>query len=388
LKQYDIVIIGAGIHGAGCAQAAAAAGFNCLVLEQYSKPAQGTSSRSSKLIHGGLRYLEGGYFGLVRESLREQALLLKNAPELVHRVPFYLPVYKGGHRPAWMIRAGLMFYKLLGGQNFKNIHRDQWQNLDGLKTEGLKQVFQYWDAQTDDALLTKAVLVSAQQMGAEVATSACFGSARRAGDGYIINYMRAETCHKVQAKILINASGPWVNQVLAVIHPKPPQLSVDLVAGTHIVLPAQLDKGIYYLESLTDQRAVFVMPWKDHILMGTTETLYTGDPASITSTDHEINYLLDIYNNYFKCKLTRNDVLESFAGLRVLPAQKDSPFKRSRETIFFPDHEQEPKLFTIYGGKLTTYRATSECLINKIIPLLPRRTSKADTHELHLSYPR
>lgn len=387
MKSVDILIIGAGIHGAGSAQAAAAAGFSSLVLEQYPEAACGTSGRSSKLIHGGLRYLEGAHFRLVHECLREQALLLKNAPELVRRVPFYFPVFESGKRPAWMIRAGLTLYNLLGGSGFSAVPPARWQELDGLNTKGLRHVFQYWDAQTDDALLTRAVLASAEGLGAKLAFGAFFESAERCDDGYVVRYAQNGTVHELRSSLLINAAGPWADLVLAKVRPRPAAFEIELVAGTHIVLPGRLRAGIYYLESPTDGRAVFAMPWKEHTLMGTTETPYKGDPGMVAPLEQEVDYLLAIYNHYFGRNLGGNDVVESFAGLRVLPAAGSSPFRRSRETILHPDHAGRSRLFTIYGGKLTGYRATSERLLKRIKPLLPPREARADTRKLPLTPP-
>jgi glycerol-3-phosphate dehydrogenase len=184
--QYDIVVIGAGIQGVGVAQAAAAAGYSVLVLEQ-SGIAAGTSSKSSKLIHGGLRYLETGQLGLVRESLRERALLLKLAPELVKLRHLHIPIYRTSSRSAFTIAAGLSLYKLLSGMSedtrFRRLRRSEWQSLDGLKTEGLQQVFRYAEAQTDDAGLTEAVMHSAQQLGAELQMPARFEAAVIGDDG-------------------------------------------------------------------------------------------------------------------------------------------------------------------------------------------------------------
>ena len=166
--MYDIAIIGGGIHGAACAQAAVEKGYTVLVLEQYEKPGLGTSSKSSKLIHGGLRYLESGQFKLVRECLQERKHLLKSAGSLVRLVPFYIPVYANSSRPPWLIRLGLMIYTLFSGMTFKSIPTNQWQHLDGLKTEGLKKVFQYYDAQTDDQQLTEHVMSQAIKLGAKL----------------------------------------------------------------------------------------------------------------------------------------------------------------------------------------------------------------------------
>ena len=189
--DYDVVIIGAGIHGAGVAQAAAAAGYSVLVLEQYDAVAQGSSSRSSKLIHGGLRYLESGQFHLVRECLRERSILLRNAPHLVELVPFHIPVYRETRRRPWKIVLGLGIYSLFSRKRFHKISRDDWHQLDGLRCDRLDAVFSYYDAQTDDARLTRTVLASARDLGADLVTAAEFMLARLQGDGVEVTYMHA-----------------------------------------------------------------------------------------------------------------------------------------------------------------------------------------------------
>jgi len=280
--QFDIVVIGGGIHGVGVAQAAAAAGYSVLLIERDAIAAH-TSRRSSKLIHGGLRYLETAQFGLVRESLRERATLLRIAPHLVRLVPFYIPVYVSTRRRPWQIRAGLSLYALLGSlgvdNRFITVPRGQWNFLDGLRTEGLEAVFRYYDAQTDDALLAEAVWRSAQALGAERACPAEFLGAERADDGYSIRYLADGEEQTCSAGALVNATGAWANETLKHISPAPPPQAVELVQGTHIVLPSTVAQGIYYVEAPTDRRAVFVMPWQDKTLVGTTETAYHGDPA-------------------------------------------------------------------------------------------------------------
>ncbi|MEJ2529763.1 MAG: FAD-dependent oxidoreductase, partial [Gammaproteobacteria bacterium] len=272
--EYDIIIIGAGIHGAGVAQAAAAAGYNTLIIEQYPHAGLATSSRSSKLIHGGLRYLETAQLGLVWECLHERRRLLNNAPHLVKLVPFYIPVYNQTGRGPVTILMGLTLYSMLGGGGFHKIPRSQWEQLDGLKTAGLKAVFQYYDAQTDDQTLTQAVLQSALQLGADVELNSRFLQARIESDVCSIEFEQEGNSKMVRSKVLINATGPWINTTLQRIEPQPRQLQIDLVQGTHIQIPGTLQHGIYYLEAPQDQRAVLVMPWHGEILIGTTEKNY------------------------------------------------------------------------------------------------------------------
>ncbi len=385
--EYDIAIIGAGIHGAGIAQAAAAAGYTALIIEQYEEPGLGTSSRSSKLIHGGLRYLETGQISLVRECLRERSLLINNAPHLVTLVPFYIPVYEETHRDSMTITAGLILYTLLGGKGFCRIPKSKWNQLDGLKTEGLKAVFQYWDAQTDDKALTEAVLKSAVQLGAVVKLGCKLQRATTTTDGCCIEYVQNQQTGIASSKVLINASGPWINTTLRRIFPTPRQLEIDLVQGAHILLPANPGNGVYYLEAPQDQRAVLVMPWQGATLIGTTEQPFHGDPSDVKPSDEEIAYLLEVYRHYFHSSLNKTAVKDSFAGIRVLKHDGNSLFHRSRETILHIDKETNPMVLSIYGGKLSSYRATGEKVIKKIAGLLPKRIAISDTKELKLPHP-
>ncbi len=389
-KQFDIVVIGGGIHGAGVAQAAAAHGYSVLVLEQ-SSIAAGTSSRSSKLIHGGLRYLESAQFTLVRECLYERSLLLKNAPELVELKPFYIPLYSDTSRTAWQVRAGLALYSTLGGfsteNRFKLVPRKDWDKLDGLEREDLQRVFRYYDAQTDDKLLTEAVMRSAQSLGAELQMPAEFIGAERSGKHYIVRYrtgMQKVECH---ARLLINAAGAWVNDVLNKISPEVTGLDIDLIQGTHIILEGTVNQGIYYIEAPEDKRAVFVMPWKDKLMVGTTESFFHGNPAKVIPLAKEKAYLMETLGCYFPRyrQITHQDIVESFAGLRVLPKTDGAAFSRPRDTLFHTDQTDDPRLVSIYGGKLTVYRATAQKLIDEFSFVLPGRKIVADTRNLALT---
>lgn len=391
-RQFDIVVIGGGIHGAGVAQAAAAAGHSVLVLEQTALAA-GTSSRSSKLIHGGLRYLESAQFNLVRECLHERALLLKNAPDLVKLKPFYLPIYPDTTRRPWQVRSGLALYATLGGlgsdTRFRQIPKRDWPSLDGLELRKLEKIFCYYDAQTDDAALTAAVMRSAQSLGAELVMPAEFISGLRKpnhDDGYIVRYRHNGTEQLCEAGFIINAAGPWGNQVLSRISPAVNKLAMELVQGTHIILEGQVTQGIYYVEAPQDKRAVFVMPWQDKLMVGTTETVYQGDPAKVVPLPSEVSYLCQTLAHYFPTyhHVSSENVLSAFAGLRVLPKSMGSAFSRPRDTIFHVDNRDQPRLVTIYGGKLTAYRATAERLLHQFKDMLPKRKAVADTRTLPL----
>jgi glycerol-3-phosphate dehydrogenase len=392
MKEYDVVIIGGGIHGAGVLQAAAAAGHKALLIERQGL-ASGTSSRSSKLIHGGLRYLESGQFALVRESLRERAIHLRIASELVELKPFFIPVYRDTRRRPWQLKLGLWMYALLGGfdaaTRFGSVPKAEWSSLDGLKTQDLDAVIRYHDAQTNDALLTRAVVKSALGLGAELAMPARFTRAVLSEDGVLVSYAMSASSVEVKARVLINAAGPWATEVARTVEPAIAVPDVDLVQGTHIVIPHPVTAGIYYVESPADGRAVFVMPWAGGTLIGTTETPYRGDPDKVQPLPEEEEYLLAVVRHYFPAlqALTRGDITERFAGLRVLPAATQAAFDRSRETIFTTDRDARPRVLSIYGGKLTGWRAAAVHVMQRISPSLPAAVAQAETDLLILRRP-
>ena len=383
--DVDVVVVGAGIQGAGAAQAAAAAGYSVVLLEQTGI-ASGTSSRSSKLIHGGLRYLESGQFKLVRECLRERALLLRNAPDLVRLTPHYIPVYRDTHRRQVILRLGLSVYALLGGLRpelyFSAVPRRDWVTLDGLRQHGLQTVFRYFDAQTNDAALTRAVVRSADSLGARLLMPATLLTAVATGQSVQVRYRDASGEHDLHCAALINAAGPWVNAVLVRIEPRAQQLDIDWVAGTHIVLPHRLTQGVFYAEAPRDGRAVFIMPWRDgQTLVGTTERNYQGDPAAVAPTPDDIAYLLDTVRHYFPA-YARFEPNEAFAGLRVLPRADRAAFGRSRDTRLHSTHCQ--RVVSIYGGKLTAYRATAARVTAMLRAALPARERRSRTEELRI----
>jgi len=383
--HYDVAVIGGGIHGVGVAQAAACGGYSVLLLEQHSL-ASGSSSRSSKLIHGGLRYLEGYDFGLVRESLSERTILLNIAPELVRLQPFHIPVYPGTSRRPLTLRAGLTLYALLGGLNrasrFRKLAKHEWGSLDGLDTHKLQAVFQYFDAQTNDAELTRAVMQSAIEFGATLSCPSEFLSAHIGQQGCEILYRENAHEKSCSANVMVNAGGPWVNTVTGRINPTPEPTAVDLVQGTHLILKGSLKRGCYYMEAPQDQRAIFLLPWGNQSMLGTTENLYSGDPENVTPLQQEIDYLLEVMQHYFPDRTQHVD--DMFAGLRTLPASNNAAFKRSRETQLPVDSTSQPRVVTIVGGKLTGYRATAEKIMNLLQRTLPARNARANTATLAL----
>lgn len=385
-QEWDVVVIGAGIHGAGVTQAAAAAGYKVLLLEQYATPAQATSCKSSKLIHGGLRYLESAQFTLVHECLRERSILLSIAPDLVKLKPFYIPVYRSTRRRPWKIQLGLMLYSLFSFRRFHKIKKQYWSELDGLSTSNLDAVFSYYDAQTDDAELTKAVIASAEAIGAVVQYHTRVEGASYVKEGMQLHCEISGEAVSLHTKLVVNATGPWVDTMhnKLVAQKNTSAIRVSLVQGAHIVLPGQVSRP-YYLESPHDGRAVFVLPWKDKIMVGTTETEFDGDPADVEATTDEIAYLLTVYNHYFDATYTAEDVCECFAGLRVLPAGDGAAFAKPRETVFVYDDEHSPRVVSILGGKLTAYRATAEKLMSAMVRVLPKKQRRYRTDKLQLT---
>ena len=249
----------------------------------------------------------------------------------------------------------------------------------------LRAVFRYYEAQTDDSMLTVAVMRSAQDMGAELKLGCSVQSVAINEHGCEIQYLHDNSVQQLTAASVVNAAGPWANKVQALITPSQPNVEVDLVQGTHIILPFELGENIYYIESPVDGRPVFVMPWYGDTMVGTTELVFEDDPANTKPTGKEIEYLLKtFYANFPAIKNKNMPSCESFSGLRVLPRSKENANKRSRETIYLCDRENKPRVVSIFGGKLTAYRATAEIALSKIKESLPLRSAIADTKNISL----
>ena len=386
----DVVIIGGGITGVGIAQFASAQGYRVQLLEQ-GVIGQQTSANSSKLIHGGLRYLETAQFHLVHKALHERRALLTLAPTLVKPIPFYIPIYQTSQRPSWQIRIGLSLYALLSGFDslgrFKTLTNEQVKTLKGLKYDGLKTVFQYWDAQTDDALLTQAVARSASQLGAAITSRASCNKIEKNYQGYLVHYLKDNQANTTQAKMVINAAGPWVNQVLAKVSPAAQSEAIEWVQGSHLVLDIPAQDGIVYLESCFDNRVVFVIPWYGKTLLRTTQLEITSLEQKPIPSQQEQDYLLGIYHHYFPAhgnleQLTAK-ISATFCGVRVLPKQTGNAFAKPRDTLFHsPDGH--PNLLNVYGGKLTTFRSTAKSSLDWLMEQLGPRQPIADVDDLPL----
>jgi glycerol-3-phosphate dehydrogenase len=285
-----------------------------------------------------------------------------------------------------MVHTGLSLYATLGNlretARFTRVPRREWEQLDGLRTDGLQAVFRYYDGQADDAALTRAVAKSALEFGARLACPASLVSARRRNSAYLVELDLNGTPHELHAKTLVNAAGPWVNRVVDRITPPPARRNMDLVAGTHIEIAGEVEQGIYYTEAPQDQRAVFTMPWQGHTMIGTTEQPFTGDPATVAPTQAEIDYLLAVHAHYFPA--AKRELLGAWAGLRVLPHGEGDAFNRPREVLLPVDRKDKPRLVSIYGGKLTGYRLTAEKVMEILAPSLPPPKRAANTREIKL----
>jgi len=387
LDTYDVIVVGAGIHGAGVAQACAANGLHTLVLEKADRPGCGTSGASSKLIHGGLRYLETAQFRLVYECLRERELLCRIAPDLVQLKTFFLPVYHESQRSPLRVRLGLFLYWLLSGFRrsgaFRVVEEERLSQLD-IRQNGLRQLFTYQDAQTDDRALTTAVLQSARALGAEglfnqELSELCFR------DG--LYHINTSDGNSFASKSLVNATGPWINRVAQRFVGTPvEQLQISLVKGSHILVDRDDIKDYFYLESPIDGRPVFVLPWKGKLLIGTTEQLFDGDPDQVVCSKAEEHYLLESINPYFPDNpIAASAICGNTAGLRVLPADDQQTLNhRSRDTLILQSRLYA-NYFAIYGGKLTTYRSVSDRLVKKLHKGLGLNTRFVSTKDIALS---
>jgi glycerol-3-phosphate dehydrogenase len=369
----DLLVVGGGINGAGIARDAAGRGLRTLLCEQHDL-ASHTSSASTKLIHGGLRYLEFYDFGLVRKSLREREIVLSSAPHICWPLRFVLP-HDAHLRPAWMIRAGLFLYdhlarrRLLPGSEAVNLRRHPaGQPLEAKYTTG----FVYSDAWVDDARLVVLTAKDAGEHGARVMTrTRCAKLARRA-DGWTATLERADgRTLEVTARAVVNATGPWVDRFLDEATPLPARHHPRQVKGSHIVVPKLFDHEFAYIFQGADGRVVFAIPYEgNYTLIGTTEMDYTGDLSTPEIAESEIEYLLRLANGHFCSDLARRDVVWTFAGLRPLLADPDDRATSvTRDYVLDLDTDGAP-LLSIYGGKLTTYRKLAEDVMDTLAPRL------------------
>ena len=371
--SFDLLVVGGGINGAGIARDAAGRGLRTLLCEQHDLAAH-TSSASTKLIHGGLRYLEFYDFRLVRKSLREREIVLTSAPHICWPLRFVLP-HDAHLRPAWMIRAGLFLYdhlarrRILPGSAGVDLRRHPaGQPLEAGYTRG----FVYSDAWVDDARLVILTARDASEHGATVMTRTRCAKLTRSAGRWVAALARPDgSTLEVEARAVVNATGPWVDRFLDGATPLPARHHPRQVKGSHIVVPKLFAHEFAYIFQGADGRIVFAIPYEgDYTLIGTTEMDYAGDLATPEIAESEIEYLVAMANRYFATDLVRKDVVWTFAGLRPLLADpKDRATSVTRDYVLDFDTDGAP-LLSIYGGKLTTYRKLAEDVMDLIAPRL------------------
>lgn len=371
MAEFDLAIVGGGINGAGIARDAAGRGFSVLLVEQDDL-ASGTSCASTKLIHGGLRYLEHGWLRLVRTALAEREVLMRMAPHLIRPLRFVLP-WEPGLRPAWMLRLGLFVYDHLGGRKLLPPAStvDLANGVLGMPLqERYRTGFEYSDCQTDDARLVVLNAVDAAERGAAIRTRTRCVAAERADIWRLTLDARGRT-EVATARVLVNATGPWAaifsENVLRAPAPVRRQLRLD--QGSHLVVRRLFDHDRGYVFQTKDKRVVFALPFEgDFTLIGTTDRSFSGDPAGVTPAAEEIEYLCDVANEHFRTQIAIPDVLWSFAGVRAL---YDDGSRRPQDTprdyvLALDQARGSAPLLTVYGGKITTYRRLAEAALDHL----------------------
>jgi glycerol-3-phosphate dehydrogenase len=367
---YDLLIIGGGINGAAIAHLAAKRGMKVALIEKGDF-ASGTSSKSTKLIHGGIRYLENLEVDLVWESLRERHIQLEVAPHLVKPLPFVIPVYAGDKRPLWMMQFGVFLYDLLAGRYRvkprKNLTREEVMSLEpGIEQKGLKGGVLYYDAQMDDARLCLENVLMADHYGAQVANyvkAVSFIKENGRVAGVRAHDMLGIKEFDVRAKRVICAAGPWTNELLRLDIPGAKK-KVRTTKGIHIVYKGEISKHAVLIGSQSDQRIFFIIPWMGNSLIGTTDTDYVAGPDGVKVEQEDIDYLMRESKRVFPAIVFSPDkILATFAGLRPLIRKGGSASQVSRKHLFYTS--QSGVIFVV-GGKYTTYRKVAEDCMNRI----------------------
>jgi glycerol-3-phosphate dehydrogenase len=372
----DIAVIGGGINGAGIARDAAGRGLKVLLCEKDDF-GEGTSSRSGKLVHGGLRYLEYYEFRLVREALIEREVLLASAPHIIWPMRFVLP-HSPEQRPAWLVRAGLLLYDHLGGRKrlAPSHGLDLTRSPEGkpLRAE-FRRGFEYSDCWVDDARLVILNLIDAAQNGAKVLPRTRALRAQRENGNWLLEMQgTAGTAHVVRARALVNAAGPWVQDVASGVAGSNSAHSVRLVKGSHLVVPKFWDGPQAYLLQNDDRRVIFVNPYGDKLaLIGTTDVPYDGRAEDVAIEEAETEYLLRVLRRYFRKPPESRDIVDAFSGVRPLyDDNAKNPSAVTRDYVFEVDGAADmAPLLSIFGGKITTYRKLAEHAMHRLVPWFP-----------------
>ncbi len=371
-ENCDVLVVGGGVNGTGIARDAAGRGLRVLLCEQDDLAAH-TSSASTKLIHGGLRYLEEFHFSLVRKALREREVLLGAAPHIMRPLHFVMP-HDAHLRPAWMIRAGLFLYDHLA----RRAHLAASSAIDlrahiagePLK-EGYGRGFVYSDGQVDDARLVVLNALDAQARGATILTRTRCEQLTAAGGGWRALLRSGDGERAVQARVVVNTTGPWVSEFVTRETPVQAAHQVRLVKGSHITVPRLFDHRFAYIFQNQDRRIVFAIPYEhEFTLLGTTDVDYHGDPAAVHIDDAEIAYLCALSNRYFRQQISPGDVVWSYSGVRpLLKDESNDPMSVTRDYALELDRQPAPML-SVFGGKITTYRKLSEDAVGLLAGVL------------------
>ncbi|WP_421708366.1 glycerol-3-phosphate dehydrogenase [Algihabitans sp.] len=379
MKTFDILVIGGGVNGCGIARDAVGRGYSVLLCEQ-SDLGGGTSAASTKLVHGGLRYLEHYEFRLVRESLIEREVLLRMAPHIIWPLRFVLPHHKG-LRPAWLLRLGLFLYDHLGGRKLlpPTRVRDLRRDPEGVPlTDAYSKGFEYSDCWVEDSRLVVLNAMDAAERGAEVRVGTRCAEARRDGAVWQVVLEDAEGHREtVSARLLVNAAGPWVDKVLSATLGSNAPRKVRLVQGSHIVLPRLFAHEKAYIFQNADGRIIFAIPYeRDFTLVGTTDRDWDGDPGEVEISAEEVSYLCAAVSEYLQETVTPEQVVWTYSGVR--PLYDDGASKAQEATRDYvltlergPDGASGPALLNIFGGKITTYRRLAEAALTKLQEALP-----------------
>jgi len=386
--DFDIAVIGGGINGAAVARDAVGRGHS-VWLAEADDYAIGTSSRSSKLIHGGIRYLEQFEFRLVYESLHERETLMKLAPHLVFPMRFLVPVRKDQKRSAFIVRLGLFLYDVLSGRRILGktgkLSDDDATAIPRLTHDGLKAVLHYPDCWTDDSRLTLETLLDARERGADIANNRQVTAIQPVPEGYQLTTNDGRT---VTARFVVNAGGPWALKILDKVSSAETNRRLRLVRGSHVIvkMPEPADPNAYLLQN-PDGRVVFVIPWLNdrYRIIGTTDMPHEGSPDHPECSDEERDYILSTHNRYFDNRLSAADIIDTYAGVRPLVDDgSDNPSKVTREYELDVHKSGDGALVTIFGGKLTTHRKLGELVLTKLEGLgLPPAPAWTDQQPLH-----
>jgi glycerol-3-phosphate dehydrogenase len=371
--EYDLLVVGGGINGAGIARDAAGRGLKVLLCEQHDLAAH-TSSASTKLIHGGLRYLEFLHFGLVRKALRERETLLALAPHIMWPLRFVMP-HDAHLRPAWMIRAGLFLYD----------HLTRRRTLEGSRAIDLTthpagaalqsqyaRGFVYSDGWVDDARLVVLNALDAQERGAAVMTRTRCTRMEASEHGWRAQLVDGDGQRVIRAGAVVNAAGPWAARVHAEAAPAASRHGLRLVKGSHIVVRKLFEHDHAYIFQAPDRRIVFAIPYEqDFTLIGTTDVDYRGDPAAVAIDATETRYLCELMGRYFRNPLVPNDIVWSYAGVRPLLEDEKTDARSVTRDYSLELQTTPAPMLSVFGGKITTYRALAEEAMNKLAPLFP-----------------